>query len=144
MGKVFISDLVVRGIIGVNSWERETPQDFVINLELLTDLTRAGETDDIADCLDYQEIAEKVTAHAASAQRFTVEALAGDVVRMVLGDPRVQRVRVRVEKPGAVASCRSVGVEIERDRTGADSSHCEAGIPAVPNLPAGARQTDEE
>ena len=120
LGKVFISDLVVRGIIGVNAWERETPQDFVINLVLFTDLTRAGETDDIADCLDYQDVAGKVTTHAVSAQRFTVEALAADVARIALGYPGVQRVRVRVEKPGAVASCRSVGVEIERDRPGAD------------------------
>jgi len=120
LGKVFISDLVVRGIIGVNAWERETPQDFVINLVLFTDLTRAGETDDIADCLDYQDVAGRVTTHAASAQRFTVEALAADVARIALGYPGVQRVRVRVEKPGAVASCRSVGVEIERDRPGAD------------------------
>jgi dihydroneopterin aldolase len=119
LGRVFISDLVVRGIIGVNAWERERPQDFVINLDISTDLARAGETDDIADCLDYQEIAEKVTAHASSIQRFTVEALAADVARIVLANPAAERVRVRVEKPGAVASCRSVGVEIEQTRAGA-------------------------
>ena len=118
MGRVFISDLVVRGIIGVNASERELPQEFVINLDLFTDLTHAGQTDDLADCLDYQEVAEKVTAHAAGAQRFTVEALAADVARIALSYPAVQRVRVRVEKPGAVASCRSVGVEIEQSRPG--------------------------
>ena len=54
MGKVFINDLVVRGIIGVNDSERESPQEIVINLDLFTDLRRAGATDDIADCVDYQ------------------------------------------------------------------------------------------
>jgi FolB domain-containing protein len=116
VGKVFISDLVVRGIIGVNDSERESPQEIVINLGLFTDLRRAGASDDIADCIDYQVVADKVMAHAQSAGRFTVEALAADIARIGLGEPGVERVLVRVEKPGAVRSCRSVGVEIERER----------------------------
>jgi dihydroneopterin aldolase len=116
VGKVIISDLVVRGIIGVNESERESPQEIVINLGLFTDLRRAGATDDIADCVDYQVVAEKVMAHAQSARRFTVEALAADIAGIGLGEPGVERVLVRVEKPGAVRSCRSVGVEIERVR----------------------------
>jgi 7,8-dihydroneopterin aldolase/epimerase/oxygenase len=116
VGKVFINDLVVRGIIGVNDSERESPQEIVINLGLFTDLRRAGASDDIADCIDYQLMAEKVRAHAASARRFTVEALADDIAQIALGEPGVERVVVRVEKFGAVRSCRSVGVEIERVR----------------------------
>ena len=42
MGKVFINDLMVRGIIGVNASERESPQEVVINLGLFTDLRQAG------------------------------------------------------------------------------------------------------
>lgn len=113
MGKVFITDLKVKGILGVNDWERVTPRDIVINLELDTDVTKAGASDDIADCIDYQKVADMVAAHVASIQRFTVEALAADLGRLVLAERGVQRVRVRVEKPGAVQSCRSVGVEVE-------------------------------
>ena len=114
MGKVLINDLVVRAIIGVHDRERGSPQEVVINLGLFTDLRRAGATDDIADCVDYQVVADKVRAHAESARRFTVEALAADIARIGLEAPGVDRVVVRVEKPGAVRSCRSVGVEIER------------------------------
>lgn len=116
MGKVFINDLVVQAIIGVNREEREVPQSIVINVDLFTDLGKAGVTDDIADCIDYQLVAEKVAAHATSVRRFTVEALAADIARIGLGEPGVERVLVRVEKPDAVRSCRSVGVEIERFR----------------------------
>jgi FolB domain-containing protein len=116
VGKVFISDLVVHGIIGVNDSERTVPQAIVINVDLFTDLSKAGASDDIADCVDYQHVAEKVTAHAKTAGRFTVEALAADIAKIGLGEPGVERVFVRVEKPGAVGSCRSVGVEIERVR----------------------------
>jgi 7,8-dihydroneopterin aldolase/epimerase/oxygenase len=116
VGKVFINDLVVRGIIGVNASERESPQEVVINLGLFTDLRQAGATDNIADCVDYQIVADKVRAHAEKARRFTVEALADDIARIGLGEPGVDRVVVRVEKPGAIRDCRSVGVEIERVR----------------------------
>jgi dihydroneopterin aldolase len=54
--------------------------------------------------------------HAESAGRLTVEALATDLARLCLQEPGVQKVRVRVEKPGAVRFARSVGVEIERTR----------------------------
>jgi dihydroneopterin aldolase len=49
-------------------------------------------------------------------QRYTVEALATDIAGMILEDPKVVSVRVRVEKPGAVRFSKSVGVEIERSR----------------------------
>lgn len=114
--KVLINDLKARGIIGVNAWEREHAQEIVINLVLFTDLHRPGKTDDIADCVNYQTVAETVLAHAEAAGRYTVEALAADIARIALGEPGVKSVCVRVEKPGAVEFSRSVGVEIERDR----------------------------
>jgi FolB domain-containing protein len=120
MDQIFIRDLAARGIIGINDWERETPQEMVINIVLFADLRTAGESDDIRDSVDYSYIAKKILAHAETSRRLTVEALATDLARLCLDEPRVEKVRVRVEKPGAVRFCRSVGVEIERikeDRT---------------------------
>lgn len=118
MDQVFISDLVARGIIGINDWEREKRQEILINIVLFGDLRIAGKSDDIQDCIDYRAVAKKVLAHTESAKRFTVEALAADLARLCLDEPGVQKVRVRVEKPGAVRFARSVGVEIERDKAG--------------------------
>ena len=116
MDKVIIKDLLTRGVIGVNDWEREIRQDILINIEVITDTRRAAETDDIADCVSYSDLARKVLAHAESAARFTVEALANDLAKICLAEKNVQRVTVRVEKPGAVRFARSVDVEIERSR----------------------------
>ena len=114
MDKVFITDLVARGIIGVNDWEREKPQEILINIILFTDLHKAGASDDIRDSVNYRSVTKKALAHAETVQRLTVEALATDLARLCLEEPGVQQVRVRVEKPGAVRFSRSVGVEIER------------------------------
>lgn len=116
MDQVIIKDLLVRGIIGINDWERVIVQDILINIVLFTDLQAAGLSDDIADCVNYRTVAKKVQAHAENAKRFTVEALAADIARICLEDTHVQKARVRVEKPGAVRFSSSVGVEIERNR----------------------------
>ena len=116
MDKVVIKDLLVRGIIGINDWERETPQDILINIEIEADLRKAGADDDIEHSVNYRTVSKKVIAHAESAARLTVEALAADIAALVLEDPQAQWVRVRVEKPGAVRFAQSVGVEIERGR----------------------------
>jgi dihydroneopterin aldolase len=46
----------------------------------------------------------------------TVEALVADLAELCLEVARVEKVRVWVEKPGAVRFSRSVGVEIERTK----------------------------
>lgn len=116
MDKIFITDLHARGIIGLNEWERETPQDILISLELYGDFDLAGRRDDIEAGVNYRTVAKKALTHAETAQRLTVEALAVDLARISLQEPGVQRVRVRVEKPGAVRFSRTVGVEIEREK----------------------------
>jgi len=116
MDKTFITDLLVRGIIGVNDWERKKPQDILINITVFADTVRAGETDNIMDCVDYSALAKKIQVHAETAARLTVEALANDLAKICLQQTSVQKTIVRVEKPGAVRFAKSVGVEIERER----------------------------
>jgi len=116
MDQIFIKDLLVRGIIGINDWEREKPQDILINIIISADLTKAGETDDISYSINYRTIAKKAQSRAETAQRLTVEALAADIANICLEEPEVLKVRVKVEKPNAVRFARSVGVEVERSR----------------------------
>ena len=116
MDKVIIKNLLVRGIIGVNDWERKRPQDILINITLFTDTRRAGETDNINDCVNYSTVSKKVQKHAEGAEKLTVEALANELVKLCLEEQNVQKVVISVEKPGAVRFAESVGVEIERIR----------------------------
>jgi FolB domain-containing protein len=114
MDQIIIKDLVARGIIGVYDWEREKPQEILINIVLFADLRRAGQSDDLNDSISYRTVAKRALAHAESAGRLTVEALAADLAQICLQEPGVQKVRLRVENPGAARFARSVGVEIER------------------------------
>jgi len=116
MDKVLIKDLVARGVIGVYDWERVKPQEILINIILFGDLSKAGETDNIEDSIDYKTVAKGAQALAENCERLTVEALANDIANYCLETNGVIKVIVRVEKPGAVRFADSVGVEIERKK----------------------------
>jgi len=112
--KIIIKDLLLRGIIGINDWEREKRQDILINLTLYGDLKAAGRSDDIKDAINYRTVTKQIIQHVETSQRYTVEALAEDIARIGCQTPGVTMARVRVEKPGALRFASSVGVEIER------------------------------
>ena len=112
--KILIEDLHLRGIIGLNEWERKKKQDILINVTIHTDVRSAGASDDPEHILNYRTVTKQIIQHVESSRRFTVETLAADVARICLQAEGVVRVWVRVEKPGALRFARSVGVEIER------------------------------
>jgi FolB domain-containing protein len=116
MDKILIKDLLTRGVIGISDLERSQPQDILFNIIVYTDIHAAGLSDNVEDAVNYRTISKKILAHASSVGRNTVEALAEDTANMILEDPKVLGVCVRVEKPGAVRFARSAGVEIERMR----------------------------
>ncbi len=118
MDKILIKDLLMRGIIGINPDERVKKQDVLVNIVLYADTQQAAATDDIAYAVNYKTISKQVIERVENGSDFLVEKLVTDLARMILTDyPTVQKVQVRVEKPGALRFAQSVGVEIERTRT---------------------------
>jgi FolB domain-containing protein len=115
MDKILIRNLRLQGILGINEWERTTLREIIINAIVFTDTSRAGRSDDITDCVDYSRLAKEIRALVENSCRFTVETLAEDIASLCLKSQGVQKVTIRVEKPGAIVDAESVGVEIERE-----------------------------
>lgn len=120
MDKIIIKDLLARGIVGIKPDERREKQDVLVNLVLFVDTRQAASSDEIENAVNYRSVSKLVLAHVESASPFLVESLASDVARLVLTRFEVSRVRVRVEKPGALRFAKSVGVEIDRTRADYD------------------------
>ncbi len=114
--RVFIKDLLLRAIVGINDDERVKRQDVLVNVELEADCRPAAASDDIADAVNYRDIAKETIDLVETSEFFLVERLAEEIARVCLKDARVRRVRVTVEKPTAVRFAKSVGVSIERGR----------------------------
>ena len=114
MDRIFISALTTEAVIGIYDWEREVKQRLEIDLEIWKDLRAAAASDAIEDTLNYKSIAKRVLAFVEASRYRLVEALAGEVARIVLEEFKVERVRVTVHKPGAIRHSRDVGVIVER------------------------------
>jgi dihydroneopterin aldolase/D-erythro-7,8-dihydroneopterin triphosphate epimerase len=116
MDKILIKDLRLRCILGIDEFERREKQDVTINVVIWSNLTEAAKTDDIRKTVDYKEITKRIIRLVESSEFRLVETLAEKVAESCLEHARIQKVKVTVEKPGALRFARSVGVSILRKK----------------------------
>jgi dihydroneopterin aldolase len=115
--RVFVRDLEVVGRVGLLAHEIRYEQRVTISLKLAVNDDYDGTSDRLSDVLDYAKIVDGVTALVESEHVYLIETLAERIAVFCLADQRVDSVRVRVEKPDVMPSCKSVGIEIERFRS---------------------------
>jgi FolB domain-containing protein len=115
--RIIIRDLLLRGVVGINEWERKHRQDILINMVLSVDTRAAAASDDVEDALNYRTLTKSVIELVEASSFHLVEALAEAIATVCLQDFGASTARVRVEKPGALRFASSVGVEIERHRS---------------------------
>lgn len=113
---ILIRDLSLSCIVGTLPHERRRRRPVVLQLALTCDLAQAGRTDDLRHTVDYGAVCRRVTDVVRQSRCLLIERLAQLVADACLAFPGVARVRVTLDKPGAVAGCRSVAVEICRGR----------------------------
>lgn len=117
--RVFVRDLEVQARLGVHPHEKAAPQRVRIGIELLVEDPAAPSgigADELRRVVDYTGLVEAARAAASDRHTLLVETLAERIAMAALADPRVQRSRVRVEKPDAFSDAAGVGVEVERVR----------------------------
>jgi D-erythro-7,8-dihydroneopterin triphosphate epimerase len=116
LDKIYIRDLSLRCIIGIFPDEREKKQDILINVVMWTDLSIAGRTDDIGDAVDYKRATKAILAAIEPSSHFLIERIAQVVADICLDDTLVKRVRVTIDKPGALRFAKASAVSIYRER----------------------------
>jgi dihydroneopterin aldolase len=114
--RVFVHDLEIVASIGVYEHEKRYEQRVLISADLWVRDDYDGVSDRLADVLDYGKVLDDIVNLAQSGHVNLNETLAERIARQCLSDPRVERVRVSISKPDVTRSCRSVGIEIERER----------------------------
>lgn len=93
---VELRGLRVFGRHGVYEHEREG-QDFLFDVQL--DVGERGLSDDVADAVDYDEVARTVAEVSDARVYSLLEALAAAVADELLARFRAERAVVRIEKP---------------------------------------------
>lgn len=114
MDIVFIRDLKVHASIGVFDWERRISRPLYIDVDMAADLSRAAQSDDIADALDYAAVSQRIIELTDASRFQLLESLAEQIATALQSEFGIPWLRLQISKPGAVRAARSVGVIIER------------------------------
>ncbi|HEX7322411.1 MAG TPA: dihydroneopterin aldolase [Mycobacterium sp.] len=99
--RIELRGLTVRGNHGVFGHERESGQDFVVDITLWMDLAGAAASDALSDTYDYGVLADRAAAIIAGPARDLIETVAAEIADDVMNDHRVHAVEVTVHKPHA-------------------------------------------
>lgn len=110
---VHVRGLEVQAGIGVYAHEMGRLQPLVLDVEL--DLG-AAPVRELADTLDYDGVARIVRTLAAGGHIELVETFAEQVALACLEDMRVLAVRVKVDKPEAIAGAQAAGCTVSYAR----------------------------
>jgi dihydroneopterin aldolase len=114
--RIFISGIREMGVHGVLPEEQLRPQPFQVDVELIVDVTAAGESDQLEDTVDYSAVCEAVSRVVTSEQYRLLERLATRIAEVCRTDPRVVGAVVEVRKlhPPVRTLLDYVAVRVER------------------------------
>jgi dihydroneopterin aldolase len=113
---ISIRGLRVKTRIGFSAEERATPRDVIIDIDFETDTRGAGESDDLAQTIDYGKATEEVAELVRASEAKLLEHLAERIAAHFSGTYGVERIIVEVVKdqPPIDESIREVAVRIVR------------------------------
>jgi dihydroneopterin aldolase len=134
LDSIFIRDLNIDCIIGVNSNERTRAQRVVVQIELLVDTEAAAARDSLQHTVDYESVTAQALFLFHLGQFKLLETACHVLCRTLLLPPSegerraaVERVRVRMDKPDGLRGQALPGVEVSRSR--ADVNYATRQLP---------------
>ncbi len=117
--KILLEGMEFYAYHGVNESEKTQGQRFIVDVEMTADLSRASETDDLEDTVNYSHVFRSIKEIVEGPSRDLIEAVAGEIAGRVLRDFPVEQIRVKVGKPDVPlkgAKLKGAAVEITRRR----------------------------
>ena len=113
---LFIKNVTVTCIIGVNIDEREHEQEIRMQLFLWTDIAKATRSDNVEDTLDYSTVYKEVVKRVEHSKFYLIERLAYEVATICLQHPLTLKAKVVIEKIGALKMAESAGIELTLEK----------------------------
>lgn len=120
MDRIALRGIDVWAHHGATAEERERGQPFRVDVLLELELAAAANSDDLTETVDYGPLAAAVASAAGDPPCDLLEAVAGRVLDVVLGDERVHAAEVTIHKPRAPlpVPTEDVAVTLRRERAG--------------------------
>ena len=119
---VFIKDFIIQEIIGIHEHEKLKKQKIKFNIVIDVDQSTVPNEEEIKSIVDYEKITNKLENLVKSKKYNFLESLAEDSFVEIFEDKRINAVTIKVEKPDAIKSAKSVGVEVFKNRNDYEGS----------------------
>ena len=118
MDKVRILNLKIPARHGVYEFEKDKDSIFEIDVEMHTDLSIAGQTDDLNDTINYNKAVSVITDIFTQKDYHLIEAVGQTICNKLLADFKIQKVVIKIRKPHApiMANLDTVEVELVREK----------------------------
>lgn len=115
MDKIIIQGLKLHSLIGVYDWERLEKQALLVDAHISLDLSGAAESDDVANTIDYAELADVLVNIADKSEFQLLEALADCMIKAVFERYPAVSITLRISKPDILENAQCVSVELSRE-----------------------------
>ena len=113
---VFIKDFIIEEIIGIHKHEKIKKQKIKFNIVLDINQNSLPDEGDIKSIVDYEKITNKLKNLTKNKKYNFLESLAEDSFKEIFKDKRINSIKIKIEKPEAIKSAGSVGVEVFKKR----------------------------
>ncbi len=119
---VLIKNLFVNEIIGIHKHEKTNKQKIIFNIVIGVDKNTLPNENVLASVVDYEKIAKKLQILVKRKNYNFLESLAEDSFKEIFKDKRINSVKIKIEKPEALKSAESVGIEVFKSRNDYEGS----------------------
>ncbi len=114
--KLFIYDLRVIMHIGVREDERANPQEIIINVECELDFSKAIETDNISDTINYKDLLRVIQNYCSNHSPKLLEKLGGDLIKEINNHYKnIKKIKIQIIKPAAIPNSKGAGIEVIKE-----------------------------
>ena len=119
---VLIKDFIIYEIIGIHKHEKVNKQKIVFNIVINVNQNIAPDENNLSSIVDYEKITNKLENLAKNKKYNFLESLAEDSFSEIFLDKRINSVKIKIEKPNAIANAQSVGIEVFKSRNDYEES----------------------
>ena len=119
---VLIKDFIIYEIIGIHKNEKINKQKIIFNIVINVNQNIYPDENDLSSIVDYEKITNKLKKLAKNKKYNFLESLAEDSFSEIFEDKRINSVKIKIEKPEAIANAQSVGVEVFKSRNDYEGS----------------------
>jgi len=114
MDIIFIHELKTKTLIGIYPWELKVAQIIQLDIEIALPTSKACQTDNFEDTLDYASIIKRINESLSQKQFSLLEALAEHIAQIILMEFKSPWTKVSVAKLSMIRDVKKIGICIER------------------------------